>query len=152
MVGSIRYAFLFSPTRLFPLLQHVIEAWAGHSYGDQVVIIIASTYNGVSSVCPAVQGNGKRVFPKPLYGAKVIFLPVDSMVTAFLSHFNLHNARPFNYQHCLTLIPAWISNYVCIHYLYGMKLFHCNRWNLKIDKQFHSAFYWTSDYLTMLEL
>ena len=40
------------------------------------------------------------------------------------------------YWHCLTLIPAWISNYIHCkgNYLFIPKLQRCNHWSLGMDK------------------
>ena len=64
------------------------------------------------------------------------------------------NARGPFYWNGITLIPAWLSNYI----RYKDRGWNCmsipqlqqlHRWNLEMNKRFHPTLFWACDYLSM---
>ena len=59
---------------------------------------------------------------------------------------NKVNRDPF-YQHGLTLISAWICNYIHHKVWDEITSVWCNRWSLEMDRSFYPILYWKCEYL-----
>ena len=64
------------------------------------------------------------------------------------------NARGPFYWNGITLIPAWLSNYIRYkdrgwNYISIPQLQQLHRWNLEMNKRFHPTLFWACNYLSM---
>ena len=92
------------------------------------------------------------MFHKTEISMSIVYLICDFILHLSFQNLNLKNISkgPF-YQHGLTLIPAWISDY--IHYKVWVEITYpfpnCGLW---MDNKFHPTLYWARDNLSILGL